>query len=40
VAHALGAALRMDVAIFDFVERITLRFDTAKTVKVDSPVQL
>ncbi|HKB37185.1 MAG TPA: M1 family aminopeptidase [Gemmataceae bacterium] len=39
VAHALGAGLRMDVAIFGFVERTTLRFDAAKTVNVDSPVQ-
>jgi len=39
VAHALGAGLRMDVSIFGFVERSTLRFDVAKTVNADSPVQ-
>lgn len=39
VAHALGLGLRMDVAWFSFLERTMLRFDVAKTINVDSPVQ-
>ena len=39
IAHALGAGIRMDLAIFGFVERSTLRFDVAKTVNADSPLQ-
>jgi hypothetical protein len=39
VAHALGAGLRFDVSWFSFVERTVLRFDVAKTVNVDTPVQ-
>ncbi|MFL5244865.1 MAG: M1 family aminopeptidase [Gemmataceae bacterium] len=39
VAHAVGAGLRIDVSWVGFVERSMLRFDVAKTVNVDSPVQ-
>jgi hypothetical protein len=39
VAHALGAGLRVDVAWLSLIERTTLRFDVAKTVNVDTPVQ-
>ena len=36
---AVGGGLRLDVALFSFVERITLRFDVAKTVNANTPVQ-
>ncbi len=39
VAHAVGAGVRVDTAVFSFIERATLRFDVAKTVNADSPVQ-
>jgi hypothetical protein len=39
VAHSVGVGLRMDVAWFSFIERTTLRFDVAKTVNADTPVQ-
>jgi len=39
VAHAAGGGLRFDVSWFGFVERTTLRFDVAKTVNVNTPVQ-
>jgi hypothetical protein len=39
VAHAVGGGLRFDVSWFGFVERTTLRFDVAKTVNADTPVQ-
>jgi hypothetical protein len=39
VAHALGAGLRLDVAMFSFIERATLRFDAAKTVNDNTPFQ-
>jgi len=39
VAHALGAGLRVDIALFSFIERATLRFDVAKTVNAATPVQ-
>ncbi len=38
-AQALGIGLRLDVAVFGFVERSVLRFDLAKTVNADAPVQ-
>ena len=38
-AHALGLGLRVDIAIFSFIERATLRFDAAKTVNAASPIQ-
>ncbi|MSU79708.1 MAG: hypothetical protein EXS16_16670 [Gemmataceae bacterium] len=38
-AHAVGAGLRIDVAWLGFIERTMLRFDVAKTVNVDRPVQ-
>jgi hypothetical protein len=38
-AHAIGGGLRLDVTWFGFVERTTLRFDMAKTVNAESPVQ-
>jgi hypothetical protein len=40
VAHALGAGLRADVALFSFIERVELRLDVAKTVNANSPVQV
>ena len=39
VAHAVGGGLRVDVAIFGFIERAVLRLDVAKTVNDDTPVQ-
>ena len=39
VAHALGVGGRVDVAIFSFIERATLRFDVAKTVNDNTPFQ-
>src|SRR5262249_53920222 len=40
VAHALGLGLRLDVALFGFVERSVLRLDLAKTVNASTPVQV
>ena len=39
-AYDVGASLRFDVSWFSFVERTLLRLDIAKTVNVDSGVQL
>jgi len=39
VAHALGAGVRADVAFFSFLERMTLRFDAAKTINDATPFQ-
>lgn len=39
VAHALGYGIRIDVAWFSLIERTILRFDVAKTVNDESPVQ-
>jgi hemolysin activation/secretion protein len=39
IAHALGLGLRVDVAWLGLIERTTLRFDVAKTVNVNTPVQ-
>ena len=39
VAQAVGVGLRVDVAVFSFIERATLRFDVAKTVNDATPVQ-
>ncbi len=39
VAHALGAGVRVDVAIFSFIERATFRFDVAKTINDSTPFQ-
>src|SRR5439155_14642366 len=39
-AHAVGAGLRMEVAIFGFVERSTLRRDFAKTLNAATPLQI
>ena len=38
-AQALGLGLRLDVALFGFVERSVVRFDVAKTVNADAPLQ-
>ncbi|TMQ34567.1 MAG: hypothetical protein E6K70_06950 [Planctomycetota bacterium] len=38
-AHALGFGLGIDLAWLGLIERTTLRFDVAKTVNVNSPVQ-
>jgi hypothetical protein len=39
VAHAVGVGVRLDLAVFSFIERATLRFDVAKTVNSDRPWQ-
>ena len=39
VAHALGAGVRLDVAVFSFIERATLRLDAAKTLNDNTPFQ-
>jgi hypothetical protein len=39
IAHAVGLGLRVDVAWFSLIERTILRFDVAKTVNDNSPVQ-
>ncbi len=39
VAHALGVGLRLDIALFSFIERATLRFDVAKTINAATPIQ-
>jgi len=36
VAHALGLGLRVEIAIFSFIERATLRVDAAKTVNTNT----
>jgi hypothetical protein len=40
VAHALGAGVRMDVAVFSFIERATLRVDAGKTLNDNTPFQI
>jgi hypothetical protein len=40
VAHAIGAGLRLEVAVFGFVERATLRLDFAKTLNASTPLQI
>jgi hypothetical protein len=39
VAHALGTGLRVDVAVFSFIERAMLRLDVAKTINAPTPWQ-
>ncbi|MBP3956848.1 BamA/TamA family outer membrane protein [Gemmata sp. G18] len=39
VAHAVGAGLRVDVAVFSFIERATLRFDVGKSLNGGTPLQ-
>jgi hypothetical protein len=39
VAHAVGAGLRLDMAIFSFIERATLRFDVGKPLNGGGPLQ-
>jgi hypothetical protein len=39
VAHAVGLGLRMDIAIFSFIERATLRFDVGKPLNGGAPLQ-
>jgi hypothetical protein len=39
VAHALGVGLRVDVAVFSFIERATLRLDVGKTINAATPWQ-
>jgi len=39
VAHALGVGLRLDVAWLSVIERMTLRFDVAKTINDNTPWQ-
>jgi hemolysin activation/secretion protein len=38
-AHAVGLGLRVDVQWLSIIERTMLRFDVAKTVNADTPVQ-
>jgi hypothetical protein len=38
-AQGVGGGLRFDVTWFGFVERTTLRFDVARAVNIDGPVQ-
>jgi hypothetical protein len=38
-AHAIGLGLRMDVAVFSFMERATLRFDVGKSLNGGTPLQ-
>jgi hypothetical protein len=38
-AHAIGVGLRLDTAIFSFIERATLRFDVAKPLTGGAPMQ-
>ncbi|MCS7021222.1 MAG: M1 family aminopeptidase [Gemmataceae bacterium] len=40
VAHALGVGLRLDVAVFSFIERAVLRLDVAKTLNAATPWQI
>ncbi len=40
VAHALGVGVRVDVAVFSFIERAVLRLDVAKTVNDATPWQI
>lgn len=40
VAHSVGVGMRFDTALFSFIERVTLRFDVAKVVNEDDPVQV
>jgi hypothetical protein len=39
VAHALGAGVRVDVAVFSILERVTFRFDVGKTINDATPFQ-
>ncbi len=39
IAHAVGAGIRLDVAWFGFVERSVLRFDMAKCLNENTPMQ-
>jgi hypothetical protein len=39
VAYALGAGIRIVIALFSFIERATLRFDVAKTLNAATPFQ-
>ncbi len=39
IAHAVGVGLRIDVAWFSLIERTIVRFDVAKTVNDDTPLQ-
>ncbi|MDB5309732.1 MAG: Peptidase family [Gemmataceae bacterium] len=39
MAYAVGAGLRVDVAVFSFIERATLRFDVGKTLNDSTPFQ-
>jgi len=39
VAHAVGMGVRVDAAIFSFIERATLRFDVGKPLNGGAPLQ-
>lgn len=39
IAHAVGVGLRIDVAWFSLIERTIVRFDVAKTVNDNTPLQ-
>lgn len=38
-AHSVGTGLRVDISLFSLVERMIVRFDVAKTVNANTPVQ-
>jgi hypothetical protein len=40
VAHAVGAGLRVNIALFSFIERATMRVDVGKTLNASTPVQV
>jgi hypothetical protein len=39
VAHALGVGLRLDFAVCSFLERVVVRFDMAKALNANTPIQ-
>jgi hypothetical protein len=40
IVHSLGTGLRLDMAVFSFIERFTLRLDIAKVMRTNEPVQV
>ncbi len=40
VAHAVGAGIRGDFALFSFIERVTMRLDVGKTLNAATPFQV
>jgi hemolysin activation/secretion protein len=39
IAHAVGGGFRIDVAVFSFLERATIRFDVGKPLNGAAPLQ-